>query len=135
MVQLVLISHGKMAEGVENSLEMLMGEQKNIHSLAFIEDMSKNEFKKILQNKINSFRKEPTLIIGDLIGGTPCNCALELFIDNKEIEIIAPLSLPLVLSASMMENEEFSVKDLLSEGIESHKDLKKMMNELLMEDD
>lgn len=133
MIQILLISHGEMAEGVKNSLEMLIGKQEQVSSLAFTEELDKENFKDQLRDKVTSFGDEPVLIIGDLVGGTPCNCALELFIDNENIDILAPMSLPLVLSASMGEDKSINKDALLASSIETHKDLKKMMNELLKE--
>ncbi len=54
-----------------------------------------------------------SLIIADLLGGTPCNVALSNYLESENVEIIAGMSLPLVIEATL--NSTATVKELIKQ--------------------
>lgn len=49
--ELVLISHGKMAEGVKASVELIMGPQKHLHTVCLLPEEGPEDFQKSLKKK------------------------------------------------------------------------------------
>ncbi len=83
MENIVLISHGGMAEGVKGSLEMIVGQQENVHTVSLRPDGDNLQFENDLNEKMKALNGS-TLIIADLLGGTPCNVAVKNFCMSKK---------------------------------------------------
>ena len=84
MVGLVLISHGKMAEGIADSLSMLFGADLPQFEICALREMnSPQEFHDELCRKVAKVDSgDGVLIFADMLGGTPCNQALTLVNDS-----------------------------------------------------
>ena len=72
MENIVLISHGSMAEGVKVSLEMIVGRQEHVHTVSLRPDSDNLQFEKELNEKMKALNGT-TLIIADLLGGRSGN--------------------------------------------------------------
>ncbi|WP_082904084.1 PTS mannose/fructose/sorbose transporter subunit IIAB [Enterococcus thailandicus] len=132
MRNILLISHGNMAEGVKASLEMIVGKQAHVHTASLKPDGDNLQFENELEEKMKALNGE-TLIIADLLGGTPCNVALTNYLENDEVEIIAGMSLPLVIEATL--NSHASVSELIQLSISGITNVKKKMLEAEVEKD
>lgn len=110
MRNIVLVSHGDMAAGVKSSLEMIVGKQEHVSVVSLREDGDNIQFENDLKEKMKALNT-PVLIIADLLGGTPCNVAFKNYAENDQVDIIAGLSLPLVIEATL--NDSATIKDLL----------------------
>ncbi|MGX7013823.1 PTS mannose/fructose/sorbose transporter subunit IIAB [Vagococcus silagei] len=110
MRNIVLVSHGDMAAGVKSSLEMIVGKQEHVSVVSLREDGDNIQFENDLKEKMKALNT-PVLIIADLLGGTPCNVAFKNYAENEQVDIIAGLSLPLVIEATL--NDSATIKDLL----------------------
>ena len=97
MVGLVLMSHGKMAEGIVDSLSMLFGSQiPQLEICALRENHSLQEFHDQLRQKIAEVDSgDGVVIFADMLGGTPCNQALTLV--SEKIRLIVGMNLPMIL--------------------------------------
>ena len=56
--ELVLISHGKMAEEVKKSAELIMGPQEHIHAVCLLPEEGPEDFEKKFQDTINGIPEE-----------------------------------------------------------------------------
>ncbi len=114
MRNIVLISHGLMAQGVKSSLEMIIGSQEHVHVVSMPADSGDNvQFENDLNAKMKALNGEK-LIIADLLGGTPCNVALKNYAEDEAVSVIAGMNLPMVLEAAV--NEEISIDELIKTG-------------------
>lgn len=100
MKNIVLVSHGQMAAGVKATLEMIVGKQEHVHVVSLKPDGDDRQFEADLQEEMKTLNG-PTLIIADLLGGTPCNVALRNYLEDDQVAIIAGMSLPLVIEATL----------------------------------
>lgn len=100
MKNIVLVSHGQMAAGVKATLEMIVGKQEHVHVVSLKPDGDDRQFEADLQSEMKTLNG-PTLIIADLLGGTPCNVALRNYLENDQVTILAGMSLPLVIEATL----------------------------------
>jgi PTS system mannose-specific IIB component len=123
---IVLISHGGMADGVKSSLEMIVGQQENVHTVSLPPDGDNLQFEKDLNEKMKALNGS-TLIIADLLGGTPCNVAVKNFLDNDEVEILAGMTLSVAIEAVV--NSKTTIKELLCLAKENIVDVKAGMNQ------
>ena len=126
MENIVLISHGGMAEGVKVSLEMIVGKQENVHTVSLRPDGDNLQFEKELNDKMKALNGS-TLIIADLLGGTPCNVAVKNYLNVEGVEIIAGMTLSIVIEAAV--NQKATIKELVCLSRENIVDVKAGMNQ------
>ncbi|KAA0691173.1 PTS mannose/fructose/sorbose transporter subunit IIAB [Enterococcus faecium] len=130
MQNIILISHGSIAEGVKASLEMIVGKQDHVHVVALTPDGDNRQFEKELLKKMKALNGS-SLIIADLLGGTPCNVALSNYLESENVEIIAGMSLPLVIEATL--NSTATVKELIQAATTGIVDVKQKMEQTEIE--
>ena len=130
MQNIILISHGSMAEGVKASLEMIVGKQDHVHVVALTPDGDNRQFEEELLKKMKALNGS-SLIIADLLGGTPCNVALSNYLESENEEIIAGMSLPLVIEATL--NSTATVKELIQAATTGIVDVKQKMKQTEIE--
>ncbi|RXF34542.1 PTS mannose/fructose/sorbose transporter subunit IIAB [Enterococcus faecalis] len=126
MENIVLISHGSMAEGVKVSLEMIVGRQEHVHTVSLRPDSDNLQFEKELNEKMKALNGT-TLIIADLLGGTPCNVVTKNYLNVDGVEIIAGMTLSVVIEAVV--NQQASIKELVCLAQENIVDVKAGMNQ------
>lgn len=130
MQNIILISHGSMAEGVKASLEMIVGKQDHVHVVALTPDGDNRQFEEELLKKMKALNGS-SFIIADLLGGTPCNVALSNYLESENVEIIAGMSLPLVIEATL--NSTATVKELIQAATTGIVDVKQKMKQTEIE--
>ena len=96
----LLVTHGDMGIETVKSLELLMGEQKNVTGLGLhqgesVDDL-KNKVLEVLDN--NNDQYDETIILVDLLGGSPSNVALRSLANYRDLKIITGLNLPVLIN-------------------------------------
>lgn len=105
-----------MASGVKHSLEMITGQQEFVHVVSLKDDGDDKQFKQDLIKTVTPLSGKK-LVIADLLGGTPCNVVLEQYMDDTDVDIIAGLSLPLVVEATL--NIQATTKEIVESAKQS----------------
>lgn len=126
MKNIVLVSHGELAEGVKSSLEMIAGKQENLHTVTLRPDGDNLQFEAELEDKMKTVTGQ-TIIVADLLGGTPVNVSLKKYLENPDVSIITGLSLPLVLECVL--GGDRTTAELLASAKETMVDVKLAMTE------
>jgi mannose/fructose/sorbose-specific phosphotransferase system IIA component len=112
MLNVIIATHGSLSEELLLAAEKIAGKQDNVYAVK----MSLGESLSQMQEKLENFLKSlnttnGTLILVDMIGGTPCNASVPLC-RTFNTEIVTGVNLPMVLS-SMFSSKSFeSAKDL-----------------------
>lgn len=129
MIKFVLASHGKFAEGIYDSVKIIMGEQKNITVLcAYIDERS--DLKKQVLSIINGLSPEDKLIvITDIFGGSVNNEFMS-HVNKRNIHIVAGLNLPLLLELISRQEEADTVK-MIEESLRNSKEYIQYCNKTL----
>ena len=136
MINILILSHCELTKELIKTAEVIAGKQEN---LFYIEQDIKNENLASLQNRINEIlqkinNEKGTLILTDMLGGTPCNAAM-LLTKIYNIEIITGVNLPMILSAIFTSKVSQTAKDLaakvLIDGKKSIVDAKQLLLEKL----
>lgn len=110
--ELVLISHGKMAEEVKKSAELIMGPQEHIHVVCLLPEEGPEDFEKKFQDEINGIPEEDLTVFADLMGGTPANTVSRLIMGGQNIHLVAGMNLAMVidwLNSQMIGNDSDAV--------------------------
>ncbi|HIF1457834.1 TPA: PTS sugar transporter subunit IIA, partial [Enterococcus faecium] len=87
--EIILMSHGLMAEEILNSAKMILGNQINYPVVS----MTQNDGIEGTINKLNKILEETSdirniIILVDLMGGTPANVAMMKASMDKRIQVV-----------------------------------------------
>ncbi|BAG13917.1 PTS mannose transporter subunit IIAB [Endomicrobiia bacterium] len=131
MIKVVVSAHGKLAQELVNSAEVVAGKQSNL----YVVKKSDNDSLVQMQNRINNLLKsindeDGILILTDMIGGSPCSASASTC-RSLNTEILSGVNLPMVLSAIFLSKNTKTVSDLaekvLLDGQKSIINVKKML--------
>jgi mannose PTS system EIIA component len=94
----LVITHGEFGIELVKSAEMIMGPQENVDALALrpgnsVDDL-RNEANAILEK--NNENGLETIVLVDLLGGSPSNVALSLLAKN-DLNILTGVSMPMLI--------------------------------------
>lgn len=97
MVDLVLLSHGNFCKGIKEGAEMILGPQKNIHTIDLKEGESPEHFQTRFLNLTGSLEK--FVVFTDILGGTPYNVAYKSLLSSEnKFELYTGMNLPMIIS-------------------------------------
>ncbi len=113
MINILIISHCNLAKELIATAEVIAGKQEN---LFYIEKDINNENLRSLQDKIDEALAKintpaGTLVLTDMLGGSPCNASL-LLTKKYKLEILTGVNLSMVLSAIFASKITENVKEL-----------------------
>ena len=106
MMYVILVSHGKFANGLNDALSMLAGNREDILSVGLENGKSVDEFAALFTEKVKDISTDDEVILlGDIIGGSPLTNATNVLV-NKGIKtvILGGMNLPLALTTVLMKD-------------------------------
>lgn len=96
MIGILLISHGKAAEGLLDSSRMFFPDSKAIMALSFEADESPDEFGERIRAALTQLDDgHGVIVLCDILGGTPANQAACLV--EERVQVLTGASLPMLL--------------------------------------
>jgi len=134
MINILILSHCELTKELIKTAEVIAGKQEN---LFYIDQDIKNENLASLQEKISEIlvkinNEKGTLILTDMLGGTPCNASV-LLTKDFNIEVLTGVNLPMILSAIFASRTVQNAKELadkvLSDGKKSMVNAKQLLLE------
>lgn len=129
MKYVILVSHGNFAEGLLNSLEMLVGSREDIIAVGLNDGTTLDQFTEKFQQSIAKIPEDSEVIIlADIIGGSPLSTAMNIMSNNgmlNQCKAIGGMNLPLALTVLLMkDNLDMSnlVETVRAEALEAIKE-------------
>lgn len=111
MIGVVVISHGKLAQAMVETAEMIVGAQRNVHAVGLEPDRNlawlRDEVEKVMPLADEG---EGILFMVDLFGGTPAN-AVAANPRLSAYECLCGVNLPMLLEV-LIAREQMSLQDL-----------------------
>lgn len=109
----LIITHGIFGKELLKSVEMIMGEQENVNALGLSLGESVDELRSTADNIIveNENAGMDTIILVDILGGSPSNVALYLLKKHKNIKLITGVNM-LMLIEFLQSRESSELGDL-----------------------
>lgn len=127
MYQFIIATHGLFAEGIKNSIEIILGKFENLNTLSCYTDSNFN-LKKEIDEILKKYNNKEVIVITDIFGGSVNNLFMEEIPLNKNIHLITGLNLPLVLNL-LGEQENYLIpEELIQNSIEISSDAVKYCN-------
>ncbi|MFL0268733.1 PTS sugar transporter subunit IIA [Candidatus Clostridium radicumherbarum] len=116
----LIITHGLFGKELLNSVEMIMGEQEDVKALGLSLGESVDELRSTAENIILENQKADmdTILLVDILGGSPSNVALYLLKKYNNIKLITGVNM-LVLIEFLQSRESNELDDLMSLMINS----------------
>lgn len=111
MYQIILATHGPMAEGMKESLKMFTDQIEYVHTLC-LDTSGIHIFEEKADALIEQLKQEDTLILCDIGFATPFNVfaqRTDRFL--KDVEIIAGVNMPALLEAVILQ-KSMSLQDI-----------------------
>lgn len=134
MIKILIVSHCGLTEELIKTAEVIAGKQENLFSIQkTIDDDNlcslQERISKILE-EIND--EKGTLILTDMLGGTPCNASVPMC-QKFNIEVLTGVNLPMLLSALFTSRTAANVKELADKVLSDSKKSIVNAKELLLE--
>lgn len=123
MIGILVATHGKMSEGMLDSLHLLAGDFEGVEALCLQASDNADDFQKKMEDCVTKLDTgDGVIIFTDIMGGTPGNRALKIAAENTKVEVVCGVNLPVLLNTVMskdmfgnMEEAIEAVKEI-SEG-------------------
>ena len=97
-VAVILASHGYLAKEALRSAEMIVGKQENCAYLAVTENLNLDQAKEKMNQMYDELdTSNGTIIICDILGGTPSNVSGTFCLEKDNVLVLSGLNLPMLL--------------------------------------
>lgn len=97
-MNLILASHGYMAQETVNAAKMIFGEIEELDTVTFVPGENVQNLKEKYQTIIAKYPEDTEILfLVDLFGGSPYNAAFEMVINEERMDVITGLSLPMLI--------------------------------------
>ncbi|MBI6091514.1 PTS sugar transporter subunit IIA [Clostridium perfringens] len=132
MIGVLVATHGEMAKGLFDAIDMICGTQEKFSIVSLERGQDTESFGEELGEKINELNSdEGVVVLVDLLGATPMNqSALNLYKSDK-VEVITGVNLPMVITAAMERDCFSDIKELVEKIKNDGKDSVCSVRELL----
>ena len=133
MKGIILASHGRLAEGLLDTLTIFSGEPQQIRALCLLPGEEITDFMKTLEDAIQEVDTgDGVVIFCDLRFGSPCNCSARLLQDPvyaEKISVITGMNLCMVLEYIGSREAGMKREALVNTGQQGIVDFNKMLAE------
>lgn len=101
MMGVLLVTHGGLGRELLACAEGVIGRQTAVRALAVEPAESPESFEKKVREALMEFESPAgTLILADMLGGTPCNVCLRLARDPRfHFDLVTGVNLPMLVTA------------------------------------
>jgi PTS system mannose-specific IIA component len=130
LIGIFVVSHGALAEGMVNAMEMITGPQEKVIPLGLQEsEAPENLIDKLKEAMIVNDDGDGVLILTDLYGASPFNSSSRLYMESKnKIEILTGVNLPMLVEI-VMSREGSDLATLFNNAYQAGLDGIKMLPE------
>lgn len=121
MKEIIVVSHGTLAEGLIDSSKVILGDMLEAKSCCLKQGMGINEFKENISAMISEIDKSKQIIVlADLKGGSPYTTTLSVLDENGFLDrslIFTGVNLPLLINiAFKKEIKKEDMDELINES-------------------
>jgi len=111
MVRAIVVGHGKFAEAMVSTAEQIVGKQNHVEIISNT-GLSCDMLNKKIAEAVDKDREQDSLIFLDLPGGSCTISCYALLKENKELNIISGVNLPMLIEFFML-REKHSARELI----------------------
>lgn len=136
MVGVIIVTHGEMAKGIESSIELIIGKQKQFATIGLYEGENFEEFKLKIKKTVEELDTGKGVIaLVDLFGASPYNAVaynMTSFQENNiPLRLVTGVNLPMVIEILMAREAVSNSHELYPTALSSGKEgIKEALEEL-----
>ncbi len=93
---LILASHGQLAQGMKQTMQMIIGEVDDLYAFSVFRD-DDDSLKENVRQLIEENKEKEIYILTDILGGSVNTEMIQLLEEYPQIHLLAGLNLPLAL--------------------------------------
>lgn len=138
MKKILIASHGKMADGIKNSLQILLGMGDAVETISAYTEGDNTNYELVIKQFIENVNSDDEAIIfTDIEGGSINQMVLRNIDKNKNIFVITGTNLPIVMTI-LLENEPLTkqlINELIGETLTKISELELENDEDLLDED
>ncbi|MEW6524896.1 MAG: hypothetical protein AB1445_15420 [Bacillota bacterium] len=98
------MGHGPFALGMLGAATMIVGKQQDVHALGLDPESTPEAYADLVERHLGPDPREDTLLLVDMLGGTPANTAV-LLCQKCGVQAVAGINLPLLMELIMLRSE------------------------------
>lgn len=128
---IIICMHGKLATEIIKTIELIIGKQKNIIAINFLENENLDNIIEKYKNSLKKIDKKYKLIFFvDIFGGTPFNAANKILNEKKiKCDIISGTNVPMLLETLISREDKKNFNELINIAIKTGKNnIKNILN-------
>lgn len=132
MKNIILVTHGKFAEGIKDSVELIMGEMQQVAIISVTNKETISQVQESIEEKIANFRNPyPIVIFTDILGGSTTQAAIKCISNHRLLYLISGLNLGLLLEVVLIELDDNHLENMkkLKTAIETSKNSIQLVND------
>ena len=126
--KIILMTHGRVGEQMIEGLRMIVGITDEVYAVPLLPCMTVEEYMGQVSSLLE-VQEKPSLLMVDMFGGTPSNCAGGLS-SKYPVEVISGVNIPMLIEAVQLRDlysgEELR-QHLVEAGVTGVNDLSKIM--------
>lgn len=130
MRKIILASHGKLSEGMVDSVQMILGQREELSFFSLYPGEHPDQLLQELENLINAHPNDEFIVVTDILGGSVNNALMHL-LANPRVHLITGMNLGLVITLCSSENE--NTEEMIHEVLNETKNYIVYANDLLKE--
>ncbi|MBX5455741.1 MAG: PTS sugar transporter subunit IIA [Thermogemmatispora sp.] len=120
MIGVVLVSHGSLAAGLKDAVEMIAGPQEHFVAIGMPAGGSLEQLRREVEAAVRQMMSDgEVLILIDILGGNPASASLQLALQGTQV--ICGVNLPMLLEI-LVQREYMSLRDLTPIAIQAAKE-------------
>lgn len=135
MINLIVVTHGKMSEETVNLTKMVLGESEQLDFVTFLPGEGPEDLIEKYKNIISKYKSEGTLFLVDLFGGSPYNAACRIVAETENTDVITGVNVPMLLEVLDAREETNKVSELVETAKNSGINGIKIFSEIFTESD
>lgn len=119
-MNIVVASHGKLCEGLVDALHMMVAEPAPVTAVG-LDEHGIDDFRERLVAAVDaSLAQGKTLIMSDLIGGTPYNESYALFLQHpEELRVVAGTNFPMLVEVGIAAADSDDLDEVVGIALEA----------------
>ena len=129
MLRFVLASHGKMAEGMRDSIHLILGKSVDICTICAYTRGPDDVIKEIKQMFETFAKEDKVIVMTDLFGGS-VSTAFAGMLAERNFWLVAGVSLGLVAELLLIKEDD-NIEESIEEALENNRKLMCFCNPLL----
>lgn len=131
MRKIVLASHGKLSEGMVDSVKMILGNRNDLSWLSLHPGEHPDDLCELLGKEVDENVKDDYIVVTDVLGGSVNNSLLKL-LTRKNVHIITGMHLGLVLT--LCSSNEEDIEKMIHQALKDTSGYIIYANDLLKEE-